>query len=913
MGRLLTAIVLAMAALAARSQGTEVDITKRFTYCWGETSSLQHQSDGSVTLNVNNDWDAIAAWIGDEDWSDYYQMVFEFKAPTSCDVQPLVEYVGDVESDRNYTGAGVTKAYVDLSPAKRKHTRQLALQVTKTGTIGIKRIYLMKMPEHAETKGQLRINELMQSNIDCIMDDLNEFPDSWVELYNSGTTMVDLGAYKIGLTNNAASAWQLPTKFINPGEFVVIYCDKEGKGLHTDFRLDSGKGAVYLFLNDEVDDKREKIAKQPSPNIALGYETETSSKWGYQYRPTPGASNCGTVCSTVVGVPTFSEMGRVFTSGTTLKLTLTAPADAPEGTVVRYTTDGSEPTESSTLYTKPINIRNTRTVRAKAFCEGCVSQRSVTQSYIFLRREMTMPVISLVTDDRYWYDSKIGIIANNTGEQRNDWRRPVNIEFFDAPDTESKINQLGETRVQGGATRSNSLKSLAIYANKRFHANKRFSYEFFPDQRPGAKEFKSLVLRNTGNDFYNLYMRDAIIQRTMAQHVDLDWQAWRPAIVFKNGVYKGMLNIRERSNEDNIYTHYDGLEDIDLIENWYELKEGDWENYNAFQAFYAEHNHTLAEYAQWMDWEEFFNLMIMNLYFDNKDFPGNNIVMWRPRTAEGKWRWIAKDTDFGLGLYDAQPDYNTIAWLHNPDYDADHAWANDWEYTRLFRRMMEDADLKREFLDRAAIYMGDFLNERGTRAIWDPMVEMIMGEFPYHKDAVNCSWINYDHELEKARQWLAGRTAHFYQQLADFYAWGTPTPLTVNQELTADDLAGMTVSMNNIKLSQPLFDGKFYAGKTVTLKAEGGKEVKGWKLRRVNNDNTTQEYTIPLPVCSCAMPSCKSLTVTALFEASGIDALAPDTETNGDGTYYTLDGRRVHRGALTRGIYIYEGRKVIIK
>ena len=41
-------------------------------------------------------------------------------------------------------------------------------------------------------RAQVVINELMQSNIDCIMDDINEFPDSWVELYNAGTTAVDL-------------------------------------------------------------------------------------------------------------------------------------------------------------------------------------------------------------------------------------------------------------------------------------------------------------------------------------------------------------------------------------------------------------------------------------------------------------------------------------------------------------------------------------------------------------------------------------------------------------------------------------------------------------------------------------------------------------------------------------------------
>ena len=39
----------------------------------------------------------------------------------------------------------------------------------------------------ATVKGQLIINELMQSNVDCVMDDLNEFPDSWVELYNTSS------------------------------------------------------------------------------------------------------------------------------------------------------------------------------------------------------------------------------------------------------------------------------------------------------------------------------------------------------------------------------------------------------------------------------------------------------------------------------------------------------------------------------------------------------------------------------------------------------------------------------------------------------------------------------------------------------------------------------------------------------
>ena len=90
-------------------------------------------------------------------------------------------------------------------------------------------------------QAQVVINELMQSNIDCIMDDLNEFPDSWVELYNSGTEPVNLKDYKLGAKDKVSKAWQLPNKTLNAKAYAVVYCDKEENGLHTSFRLETGK------------------------------------------------------------------------------------------------------------------------------------------------------------------------------------------------------------------------------------------------------------------------------------------------------------------------------------------------------------------------------------------------------------------------------------------------------------------------------------------------------------------------------------------------------------------------------------------------------------------------------------------------------------------------------------------------
>ena len=778
-------------------------------------------------------------------------------------------------------------------------------------------LFLTSIVTILSTEAQnLVINEVMQSNVDCIMDDIKEFPDSWVELYNPTDAAINLKDYKIGVKKKVEKAWQLPNMSVAAKGYVLIYCDKAGEdegvsALHTNFRLESGKdGNIFLFKGDEVVDKLESMAKQPAPNIAYGRESDGGDEWGYELKATPGKTNGGGVVTAdkLLGAPVFSHQGQVYEGSKSIKLKISLPEDAPEGTIIRYTTDGSEPTIASDIYS-PFLIKDTKVIRAKLFCDGYLSPRSTCHSYIFFPtdRKLTLSVVSIMTNDKYLNDSKIGIFANNNTSEKSeqhDWRRPINIEMFETSDQESVFNQLGEMRVCGGATREYARKSMAIYANKRF-GEKRFNYEFFPDQKPGLKDFKSFMMRNAGNDFDYLFMRDAIIQRTMtmAGHVDLDWQAWRPVIVYINGEYRGMLNIRERSNEDNIYTNYNGLEDIDMIENDRELKEGTMDHYNAFKAFYNEHGHTLAEYAEWMDWEEYINLMVENLYFNNQDFPGNNIVIWRPQAEGSKWRWITKDTDFGLGLYGSQPNYNTIKWLYDNNYDSSRNWGNTYEATRLFRRLMEDADFKREFLDRAAIYMGDFLNEKGTRAVWDEMYDMIKTEYPYHRKLINEWWPNYNEELNNARTWLNKRTNYFYQQLADYYSWGTPTALTINKTSQSD----VTMTINGITLTGNVFDGKYYAGRTITLSAsaaEEGKVVTGWKVTgALNKEVQGSELTLTMPNGSIAINP-------IIGEASGIEEIANTEHLSPNTQLYDLMGRKVKNPQAGR-IYIQNGKKAV--
>ena len=136
----------------------------------------------------------------------------------------------------------------------------------------------------ANGHAQLVINELMQSNIDCVMDDIKEYPDSWVELYNPSDADINLRNYRIGKTNDPNEAWKLPNKTIGAGKYILVYCDTEANGLHTNFRLESGKGMdVYLFNGGKIVDSVTGLEKQPAPNIAYGREDDGSNVWGYRY------------------------------------------------------------------------------------------------------------------------------------------------------------------------------------------------------------------------------------------------------------------------------------------------------------------------------------------------------------------------------------------------------------------------------------------------------------------------------------------------------------------------------------------------------------------------------------------------------------------------------------------------------
>ncbi len=197
---------------------------------------------------------------------------------------------------------------------------------------------------HSNDVKGIIINEVMQSNINYLMVE-KDYPDSWVELYNASNQDISLKGYSIGLTSNCEEGYQIPDgNIIKSKGYLVINCDKENRDLHTNSRLDSGKGDLYLFdekcnLVDEL-----HLKKMPAPNVAYGRLTDGSDEWQYEIEPSAGGANTGKVSSIVLPDPVFSIEGGTY--DTPVDITISLPdISLPKDTKIYVTYDGGEPTK----------------------------------------------------------------------------------------------------------------------------------------------------------------------------------------------------------------------------------------------------------------------------------------------------------------------------------------------------------------------------------------------------------------------------------------------------------------------------------------------------------------------------------------------------------------------------------------
>lgn len=685
--------------------------------------------------------------------------------------------------------------------------------------------------QDAAIADHLVFNEVMQSNIDYLMVN-NDFPDSWVELYNPTNSPVDITGYSIGEHADMKNAYTFPSgRNVVPAKgHLIIYCDKEAYDLHASFRIDSGKATLFLFDKSGNIVDQLSLAKMPAPNVAYGRVTDGSEAWQYEVTPTAGQPNGGQGSAMILPEPVFSNIGGLCND--VFDLTISIPEGVPEDTKLYMTIDGSEPDPNSSTSslvpdgTATLTVDQTKVVRAKLFSAEAASPRSTTHSYIYHPRETKLPVVSIVTNDDYMYGPEIGILSSvvNGGKPNymQKWRRPLNIEYFNTEDGSTEVfNQLGETAVSGVSTREQPQKSMKIYANKRF-GTKNYKGNFWTD-KPDVKKVKSFVLRSGGNNSFTTRINDAAVQRLFGTHIgeELDWQAYQPVIVYINGIYRGEFGMRERADTDYVEANW-GIEDVEEADetSYQEPEAGSL--FADFYASYHDQSTTYEQLAEQMDMDNFTQALIAEMYAMNTDFPTNNVAMWRSTEEGGKWRWILKDLDrAGMNLTLYPRSFDMFNYLFNPDLLLQYSGMHHFD---IYMRMISFAEFRERFIDLFATQLGDFLKPELVSQLLDTMSSEIAGELKPTFYAYNCytEWSSYNQNMKLLKKFFNERQTNLYSQMASFFNLGEVVAMQV------EDKDSCNLTINDVALTEGNFNGSYFTNRQLRL--DSGDEQHTWKM-----------------------------------------------------------------------------------
>ena len=366
-----------------------------------------------------------------------------------------------------------------------------------------------------QVKAQIVINEFMASNTGSVVDpDFNESAD-WIELYNAGTLDVNIGGYWLTDNFNSKQKWEIPAgTSINSHGFIIIWADSRNTGLHTNFNI-SASGEELAIFNQAGNLIDSVSFGLQEPNISMGRKTDGGPAWGFSLNPTPGATNSNETFNGIThNKPQYSVLGGIFNSPLTVEITNTFGGD------IRYTTDGSEPSENSSLVNGPIQITKTTIIRSRIYQQGKVPGKIITHSYFIDSENIigSLPLVSIATNPENFWDPVKGIYVQNF---KPEWEVPINIELFENDGSDrAGFNLTAGTKVNGLYSWQLPQKMLGIYFRKEYGEGK-LDYPLLFDQERNS--YNSFALRASGSDWAYTMFRDGMTQSLTIENMDVDF------------------------------------------------------------------------------------------------------------------------------------------------------------------------------------------------------------------------------------------------------------------------------------------------------------------------------------------------------------------------------------------------------
>lgn len=658
------------------------------------------------------------------------------------------------------------------------------------------------------------------------------------------------------------------------------------RAVHTNFKLDISE-KIYLF--NEKSDTVDKIEWQ---NIDADIScSKFNNNIVYYDNPTPSKEN-NLYKNKVNNEPKFSLESGYYNN----KIDVTLSSD--ENADIYYTLDCTEPNSNSNLYKKPITISNTTIVKAICIKESNIDSKIITKTFIYDNppKNLHSVFINLAEDDLYSKENGIlyeirddngNIIETNSLEKMTS---TGSFELF--KDGEVKVHKRVGIRLRGGATRLFPQKSFNISTGSKYNSND-INYKLFNSKN--ITDFKEVMLRNTGNDFNNAMIRDPL-NSVLAYKADLDIdrQAYIPCRVYLNGYYYGILNLREKANEDYIKSNYDfDSEDINITcANFVPAHNSSEPYYNLISKL--ENSNTSIDTVfkkvfQDVDIESFIDFYIFDIIIGNVDWPHHNNKLWINTKNKSKWRHIMYDTDFSLGFEYFSYSYNPYDVILNNDLIG-----NDLYQKSMipFMKFTQNIKYRNIFLTRMADLLNDKLNTKSCLKILDSLTNNISNEIPEHFKRWNDSDSSWKERIEYIEYFFKRRPEYIMNKTAETFH--LPGICNTNISIYPENAASFEI--NSIKNLNNEFSGRYFADVPISVSIH---PKPGWKLKEWSDSQYGEEVNIIInPVAGDlnltaylepADPSENSLIINEIMHKPNDDYDSGDWIEIYNPSYYTLD------------------------
>lgn len=666
-------------------------------------------------------------------------------------------------------------------------------------------------------KAQISINEFLASNNLINQDpDFQSFAD-WVELYNAGSSDVDLGGWWLSDDADLPEKWVFPAGTTLPANgFLLIWADGENTGLHTNFKLSAD--GEKLILSDASGLEQDKISFLPQlSNVSQGRAVDGSGNWGFYTSPTPGASNASSIFFTdyLKTIPHFTAAGGFFQSAPTVDVQNLGSIG-----VVHFTVDGSVPTANSPIFDQPVTLASNTVVKARIVAPNQIPGPVVTNTYFigenFQERGLAVLSLSGNPDDFFGQDS--GILVQDFKPL---WEIPVHLEFYENDGLLGFHHDAGAS--VGGENSWILPQKMLNISSRNQYGGGHIEYQVFPDN-PRTR-FEDIILRTSGNDWSNTLFRDGMMQGNAGSTADLDIQAIRPVSTFINGVYYGIYNLREKQDKEYAEIYHEIPSDsLDYIENDGEVKEGNDQAYQQMVAMLnagLQSDSAFQQFSTLCDTRNFTDYIIAEIFSANTSW-GHNIALFRKRNPQSKWRWLLHDFDRGFNLSEVSG--TGMNWATATDGPS---WSNGPFATLFLRKMLENNAYKASFISRFADNLFVTWNPLWINPRIERHANWIRNEVPYHVGEWAGTTSSYgdgipsvqywENEVAELKDFAQQRNAFMVNDLVQFF--GLPGASTLNVQVSNPAHGQVRLDEMPALTTYP-WTGKYFQQLPFTLTAE---------------------------------------------------------------------------------------------